>query len=331
MNIAILTQPLYDNYGGILQNYALQQVLKEMGHTPVTIDWHYTLAWKWYIRGLARSLIKRAPYRPFVKKRPPLFDSFVHEFIETTPTVIRYRRSQLKGADAVVVGSDQVWRFEYNRCTLTDMFLGFAKGFQGLKIAYAASFGLDEWDAPAELRKVCSGLSKLFDYVSVREESAVSLCCNELGISAVQMPDPVLLLPSSAYHSLSKNVPRCNQPFICAYVLDNSPAIERKIQEIHEGTGYPVRLFSVGKTATLSIPEWLAQFRDAGYVITDSYHGALFSIIFGKEYSLVENEVRGSARFKQLGSISDLRLENNRGRAFLKEALSLCPTGTTKH
>ena len=330
MNIAILTQPLYDNYGGILQNYALQQVLKEMGHNPVTIDFHCTLALKWYLRGIARALIKGTPYRPYVKKRPSLFDSFVREYIETTPAVIRYRRSQMKGVDAVVVGSDQVWRFEYNQRTLTDMFLGFAKDYQGLKIAYAASFGLDDWDAPMALRKTCSKLSKSFDYVSVREEAGVRVCNNELGISAVQMPDPVLLLPASAYHSLCKDIPHSNQPFICVYVLDNSPAIEKKIQAIQERTGYPARLFSAGNLATLSIQEWLAQFRDAGYVITDSYHGALFSMVFGKEYSLVENKERGSARFKQLRAITDLKQESIRGQAFLKAALSRCPSDTTK-
>ena len=330
MNIAILTQPLYNNYGGILQNYALQKVLKELGHNPVTIDWHNTLALKWYLRGLARSLIKHAPYRPFVRKRPSHIDSFIHDYIETTPSVIRYHRSQLRGVDAVVVGSDQVWRFEYNRSTLTDMFLGFARDYKGLRIAYAASFGLDDWDAPASLRRACSALSKSFDYVSVREESGVSLCNKELGVDAVQMPDPVLLLKASDYLDLCKEIPQCAQPFICAYVLDSNPVIDSKIQQIQERTGYPVRRFSIGAAATWTVQEWLAQFRDAGHVVTDSYHGALFSTIFGKEYSLVENEVRGRARFTQLREITDLNHEYNRGRSFLKEALSRGLVDTTK-
>lgn len=325
MNIAILTQPLYDNYGGILQNYALQQVLKEMGHNPVTIDWHYTLTLKWYLRGLARSLIKHAPYTSFIKKRPPCYDCFVREYIETTKAVTHYRRSLLEGKDAVVVGSDQVWRFQFNHSTLTDMFLGFAKDFQGLKIAYAASFGLDDWDAPVELRRICSDLSKSFDYVSVREGSGVSLCDKELGISAVRMPDPVLLLKDTDYLELCKEIPKSGQPFICTYVLDDNPIIDNTIHEVQNRTGYPVRRFTIGSAATWTVQEWLAQFRDAGYVITDSYHGALFSMIFGKEYSLIENEERGSARFKQLRAIKDLALENSLGRAFLKEALS----GTT--
>ena len=323
MNIAIITQALSDNYGGILQNYALQQVLKELGHDPVTIDWQYTLDLKWYLRSLVRSLIKHAPYRHLVKRRSPHFESFVSRYIKTTPIVARYRKSQLKGMDAVVVGSDQVWRFEYNRTTLADMFLDFAGDFKGPRIAYAASFGLDVWDAPASLRRTCSALAKLFDHVSVREESGVNLCNKELGIDAVQMPDPVLLLKASDYLDLCKEVPESAEPYICAYVLDSNPVIDSEIQAIQERMGYPVRRFTIGSAATWTVPEWLALFRDAAYVITDSYHGTLFSMIFGKEYTLVENHLRGNARFQQLRKITDLDQEYKRGRAFLEEAL--CP------
>ena len=321
MKIAIVTLPLMENYGGILQNYALQQVLKELGHDPVTIDYQPTLAFKWYFRGILRMMVKGVPYRKFFLDRPAVYDAFVKEHIRTTPVVRSYRQRLLRDADAVIVGSDQVWRYLYNKRRLPDMFLRFARGFKGRKVVYAASFGTDTWDAPEKVRDLCSRLSKQFDSISVREDSGVCTCREHLHREAVQMPDPVLLLTGSDYLDLCKDVPRDERGFILSYLLDDNPVAEEKVSELQEQTGFPVKRCTGGSSSVLSIPEWLALFRDARHVVTDSYHGLVFSRLFEKPCALFENEERGSARYRQVTAVTDLKQEYVRGRAFLKEAL----------
>ena len=322
MKVAIVTLPLMDNYGGILQNYALQRALMELGHDPFTVDLISSLRFKWYFRGILRMLVKGTPYRHLHKKRTACYDGIIREYIRKTPVVYRYRKGLLRDVDAVVVGSDQVWRFLYNDNRLPDMFLHFADGFKGRRIAYAASFGTDVWDAPERLKGTCSKLAGRFDRVSVREDSGVEICRRDLGIDAVQMPDPVLLLPKSAYLEICREVPVSHQGYIGAYILDDSPFIEERIKDLQSEYGYPVKRFSSGASSTLGLAGWLALFRDAGYVVTDSYHGALVSKILGKRYVLLVNEERGSARFSQLEAIRDLQAEYERGRRFLEDALA---------
>ena len=322
MKTAIITQPLMENYGGILQNYALQQALMDLGHEPVTIDWLPTLEIKWYLRGILRTLFMGIPYRRFFKSRSSLFSGFIEENIRKTRTVRIYRNSLLKGMDAVIVGSDQVWRYIYNRHTVKDMFLGFARGFRGRRIAYAASFGLDYWDVPERLQSRCIRLARKFYRISVREESGIQLCMKHFGMDAVRMPDPIFLLPAEKYLKLCEDLPKSTEKFIAAYVLDDTPSAELQVRHMQESFNLPVRRCSWGDGATLTVKEWLAMLRDAEYVVTDSFHCAVISRLFGKEYGIIENPTRGKARFAQLESTSDLKEELSRGRGFLKEVLS---------
>ncbi|MEE0975240.1 MAG: polysaccharide pyruvyl transferase family protein, partial [Muribaculaceae bacterium] len=120
MKIGIVTQSLLGNYGGILQNFALQQVLKKLGHEPMTIDyvlsnsaWRYFRhSTKFHIRRLLGKLKpgETAPAR--LRTRKPDIDAFVKKHIVTTQMVERYERNVVEqhGMGALVVGSDQVWR-----------------------------------------------------------------------------------------------------------------------------------------------------------------------------------------------------------------------------
>ena len=322
MKTAIITQPLMENYGGILQNYALQQVLIDLGHEPVTIDWLPTLELKWYLRGIRRTLFMGIPYRRLLKSRSTLFSGFIEENIRKTRVVRVYRKGLLRGMDAVIVGSDQVWRYIYNKHSVRDMFLGFAGGFKGRRIAYAASFGLDYWDVPERLQSRCVRLARKFDRISVREESGIRLCMEHFGMEAVRMPDPIFLLPAEKYLDLCKDIPKSDEDFMAAYVLDNDPASETQVLQLQESFNLPVRRCSWGAGATLTVKEWLGMLRDARIVVTDSFHCAVISKLLGKEYRIIENPTRGTARFAQLEAISDFTEERARGREFLKEALS---------
>lgn len=313
MKIAIVTQALLENYGGILQNYALQQTLKAIGHSPATIDFHpltnfyneFPRVFGSWLKTLYLRFFKHTK-RHFArfhqpKQRHSLFENFVSQNFELTESVNEYNKDflQKNNLDLVIVGSDQVWRPNMNLC-IEDMFLAFANDFPIKRISYAASFGVDEWEYTPKQTKVCSALAKKFNAISVREESGVKLCKEHLGVNATWVLDPTLLLKKEDYLKLCQEVPVNSSCFMAVYVLNLNDSVKATYESIAKEKNLEVKYFAADANATLSIPEWLAMFRDASYVVTDSFHGTVFSIIFEKEFKCIYNETRGVARFESL-------------------------------
>lgn len=307
--IAIVTQPLHNNYGGLLQNFALQKILQKNGCSVVTIDCMKNVAlplWR-YIRSWIKSCFlffipnKRRKFARFSHKsfRNNWAKDFVSKWIRLTPLCYQYEKGLSTNCDAIIVGSDQVWRPRYNY-QIEDMFLKFAENVQIKRIAYAASFGVDNWEYTPKQTKVCSALAKKFDAISVREESGVKLCREFLGVDATWVLDPTLLLKKEDYLPICEDVPICKEKYLAVYVLDENEKVTVTYEKEAATRGLVVKKFHADSKSTLTVPEWLAMFRDASFVVTDSFHGTVFSIIFGKEFKCVYNKGRGSARFESL-------------------------------
>lgn len=311
MRIGILTQALTTNYGGILQNYALQTVLKDMGNEVWTIDIGKS-KWKtWYIhtfKTVVKILLgRKSKFLPTPTKKRRLerpLRRFVNANMRLTQprTTLPMRRTLLKYQfDCLVVGSDQVWRPMYNYGYINDMFLDFAKDIKIKRIAYAASFGTDKWEYTKEEEKTCSVLANMFDGISVREKSAINLCHKHLGIEATHILDPTLLLKKDDYLSLCLSIEK-REPFIFAYILDKNSKKVEDIKNFAKSKGLPYFIKSAGPVVANedSIELWLSYFRDACYIITDSFHGTAFSIIFNKEFYVYGNDERGNSRFESM-------------------------------
>ena len=305
MKIGIITQPLLSNYGGVLQNFALQSVLKKLNKESITIDYIYNLPFYRYLLSLLKTVILRlfGRKRPFAKKekRNKLFNKFIQNYVIKTKRVDHFSSVLLEknNIDVLIVGSDQVWRPKYNH-KIEDVYLKFAEKMPVKRIAYAASFGVDEWEYSLKQTEDCSDLAKKFDAISVREESGVKLCKEHLGIDATWVLDPTLLLDKEDYNEVCKEVPVAKENFLAAYVLDKNDAIRAQCESIAAEHGLTLKYFEANSSATLSVPEWLAMFRDASFVVTDSFHGTVFAILFSKEFKCLYNKSRGSARFDSL-------------------------------
>lgn len=307
MRIGIITQPLLSNYGGILQNYALQQVLIRMGHKPITIDLlppqHRKDKIKHYILSLLHLRWPDKWESPNRRKRNIL--RFTSKNIKTTHPVRKYNGVivNLYRLDILIAGSDQIWRPIYNKYYadhLYDEYFKFVESSPLGKIVYAASFGTDEWEYSQEQTETCRLLIHKANAVSVREKSGVELCRQYFGIGAQWVLDPTLLLDAEDYERLCAHIPRAEQSFIAAYLLDVDEKLTDRVKALARELELPLRFFSAGETKTLSVEEWLAMFRDATYVITDSFHGTVFSIIFNKPFISVGNSSRGMSRFLSL-------------------------------
>lgn len=320
MNIGIVTQPLGDNYGGLLQNWALQQVLVKLGHSPITLDAYSRLPLSTYLVKLAATATLKClgrkqmswPYKPQKGKRYHCSDittDFIRNSIKTTEPFYYYNSQLIKDydLDAVVVGSDQVWRPIFNP-RIADMFLDFAKKHDIKKVAYAASFGTDQWEFSPEQTLVCKKLVQEFKAVSVRENSGIQLCQKHLDVNCRLVLDSTLLLTSDDYSKLITDVPVNAEEFIAVYCLDKTEDKVSIFDSISEKYNLPLHVFSAHDNISLSVEKWLAVFRDAKVVITDSFHGTVFSILFHKPFYTILNPHRGNERFTSL--LSSLHLDN---------------------
>lgn len=316
MKIGIITQPLNANYGGLLQNYALQQVLKRLGHDPITIDYRYKMPlWFWVLCTMKSMLFcfipgKRRRFLPLpkIKPRKDLIAQFVDAYINLTNEVSEYKKELLKRyqLNGLIVGSDQVWRPIINKYCLYDCYLGFAKGEDLVKVAYAASFGVDSWEYSSKQTKRCKDLIRQFSAISVREQSGIALCERYLGCKAIEVLDPTLLLSAQDYSYICKDVPQHDEPFLAAYILDMDEDKRKAVELYASFLHLPVLYVTAGNNLSLSVSEWLALFRDASFVVTDSFHGTVFSIINHKDFVSLDNKGRGSSRFESLLSKLDL-------------------------
>lgn len=332
MRIGILTLPLHTNYGGILQAYALQTVLERMGHEVVIIDEpirQQETTCKQIIKRIIKKIIGRPTtilWEKYFYDSYPIISINIRRFIDSyLKCIVVDSPSELKEQDfdAIIVGSDQIWRPKYY-FHIENAYLRFAKDWKSLKrIAYAPSFGTDEWEYTDEQTNAFSLLLKRFDAVSVREESGINLCKEHLGVVPQLVLDPTLLLSKDDYCKLIDRAnPKSHKGKLLNYVLDNSDSISRLINYVSSERN--IQPFSVnGKPFTEgtkaeecvkpSIESWLRGFRDADFVITDSFHACVFSIIFNKPFCVVGNKARGMARFYSLLKIfhQEFRLIEN--------------------
>lgn len=319
MKIGIVTQPLHNNYGGLLQNFALQQVLKRFGHEPKTIDFVGRVSFTRYLLSTCKQLLisvlkcRRPQIKPYVAIptfRNSIMTDFVNNHIDTTRIVHSYTKEIINEErfDAVITGSDQVWRPIYNRY-IEDMYLKFVPN-SIKKIAYAASFGVDTWEYNSRQTRRCSKYAKRLDAISVRESTGIALCNNYLGVDATCVLDPTILAGAEAYKPLLKEKTE-EQDYMFAYILDITPEKQAYVESMAKSKGLKAIIKSADKNATLSIEEWLSMIANSSMVVTDSFHGTVFSILFHKEFYSIVNIARGGTRFASL--LSPLGLEHRMG------------------
>lgn len=328
MKIGILTLPLHTNYGGILQAYALQTVLERMGHEVYLIEerrkplrlplWKVPLSY-------GKRIIKNLTGNPFpifyeqkINRETPVkrqnTDRFIDNYIKRK-IVDDFKDVKETDYNAIVVGSDQIWRPKYFP-HIRHAYLDFTEGWDIKRIAYAASFGTDEWEYTPEQTERCAKLLEAFDFVSVREKSGIDLCREHFYIEAKYVLDPTMLLSAYDYAKLfnAADTPKSNGTLLC-YILDETPektALINKIAKEKHLVPFRVNSKVENPMAPLSeriqppVEQWLRGFYDTDFVVTDSFHACVFSILFNKPFVVIGNTKRGMSRFTSLLSTFDL-------------------------
>ena len=300
-----------DNYGQLLQCYALQKYLRDAGHDAFLIRYkneEKSPLWRRLLKALNPVLlykyIKHLFHSEKVKKEQVCnnrhFDEFRKKYIRQSESLYT-TYSQLKEnppeADIYIVGSDQVWNFSFvttKNSIIHAYMLDF--GSESTKrMSYAAS-----WSMHSLSQKLINEIKPLlqkFSYVSVREEHGVELC-RQCGYErAEHVCDPTLLLEADIYRKLyqSENVQTQEQKYLFLYMLNNQCnfdiqrvydfAADRQLKVVYvTGNG----VLDKREKCFATIPEWLSLVDNAEYVVTNSFHCCVFSSLFGKKFGVVK-------------------------------------------
>lgn len=308
MKIGIVTLPLHFNYGGILQAFALQKTIENLGFKAfIIIQKPQNIKQK-----LKVFLYKKSKIYSFIKKNLIFLE--LHE---------PFHKHELMthNLKALVVGSDQVWRpcMGSNReNNVNRYFLKTDPNNCIKKIAYAASFGVDYWDFTENETKTAQKLINEFSFVSIRESSGIKLCSKCLNNSnAIHVLDPTMLVETETYiKNIVKNPFKTHKTHCFLYLLDYNNNTNKHIVEtllpkdaellIAQVERNIIKKYFRGKN---TVEDWLSAIYHSDIIITDSFHGCVFSILFHKDFYVMSNKVGGNARIQSLLSLFKL---NNR-------------------
>ncbi len=289
-----------NNYGSIITYYALSKVMDELGFTYAMI--RNPLGREIDIDSLERSHpLKFAREKYQITKLRPI--SRLHELNDFF--------------DAFLIGSDQMWNYHLSRPYQQSYFLDFADDNK-IKIAYATSFGKDRYIGPDEEKTITQRNLQRFDAISVRDDFSKRICEEDFHVPAEIVLDPVFLCPVEKYEELIAEAKdfHIDDEYIFAYILDPNPRIGASIQKIARESGKKVIVvfnqsgdkeklrsalqISDERVAYIldpTVKEWLFLYKNSVFVVTDSFHGACFSIIFKKPFIVMKNNGRGGGRF----------------------------------
>lgn len=317
--IGILTFHRAHNYGAVLQCFALQEAVKKIGGNVVVVDYTPTTIIKSYSYGFPsfagkKFLAKIKVLASFILigrrryKRYKLFNKFIETHLHLTNGGMNKFEDNTAGLDIILYGSDQIWN---DYITMDDSHF-FGDEFSGKKIAYAASAGKGDSIIKKHIKQL-----QTFDSLGVREKS-LSETLLALGFKNIIVNiDPTLLLTKIEWESFFNLRKRnCSSKYVLVYALRDRDRVVEMARNFAKGLG--LKMIEIGATVTFSKPanrldkvdpiEFLSYIYNAEYVVTTSFHGTVFSILFKKDFFTVKLNDGEDGRAENL--LSALSLED---------------------
>lgn len=288
-----------ENYGGIATYYALYRCITSMGLSVLMID-------------------PEMKGKKSTDASPNHSEKFADRHYEAiTKDFSYYHLEKLNQCcDTFVMGCDQIWNYEVSRAFGKSFYLAFTDDDKK-RISYASSFGHPISFTPSQNAEEVEQLFRRFDFISVREEGAVSVLKNEFGVESRRVLDPVFLADPKIFDEVSQESSRKEEhPYLVSYILDPTEEIREALQYAAKKLNLKLinmldgnqSKFEKNKTAlnldhiaeNLQTEDWLFYLKHSQFVITDSCHGASFALVFRKPFICIGNKKRGLDRFKNL-------------------------------
>ena len=330
------------NYGSMLQSLATGEMLEKLGYPYEFIRYTRKPTVGLILKSLdripemikgkrlnaerQRALSKYPEVASGIKRRNACFDSFMNQtFTNMSPAydTLKQLTQAAKEYDAVMVGSDQLWRPE-----------GYSTGFYNLmfvpdevpKIAYATSFGVSQ--IPEKKKKIAKTFLNRIDHISVRELRASEMIKELIGRDVPTVVDPTLLFTGEEWKKIIPSKTIVDEKYIFCYLLGSNPQHRTWVEELKKQTGYKIvtiphldefvesdiafgdhQLYDVGPA------EFVNLIRNAEFVCTDSFHGTVFSILNHKQFvtfNRFTDGTRNSRNSRIESLLSQTGLENRR-------------------
>lgn len=303
VDFAIINFWWCNDHGAILTAYALQNFLEKEGYSSELLK-----NGRGYKEQIREDGISKLFEEKYLRSSKDIYSTY-DDFFE--PSNNRKINQKYVG---FITGSDQVFRPEY---VPDSWFLTFVNG-KG-KIAASASFGVDEFvcEDNERVERIAKSLQS-FDYISVREDTGVDICKEKFNVEATHILDPVFLIGKEEYEKIIKNsTQKKENEFVFCYIRDMNSPVKNMIDNLKNDNGMEIVMCH----EKMPIEDFLYFIANCKSVVTDSYHGMCFSIIFNKDYLCVCNKMRGKTRFeslkRQIGLFDANFIEENENKGFI--------------
>lgn len=327
-SIGIITIHKINNYGSVLQAYALQKVCEDLGYKVEIIDYDFPNKFhqnnkystasdtqpnepKWIKALFAKALVRQHKgIRLFIDKYQNLSSNKYHKVEDFTANPPTY--------DVYITGSDQLWSPRH--CNGDPAFMLYFAPDNALKISYAASIGSNA--IPEELKNAYIGLLSRYKHISVRENTGADVICSLINKEATVVLDPTLLLNKDEWNKIATPKRLVKKKYILCYFLNYTfnafPYVDELARDMQKQTGYeivrvarpPHKLSFINTTYQIgaSPEEFLALVRDAEIVLTTSFHGTAFAVNYGKPVFTVVQD-RNASDSRQVSLMHNLGLD----------------------
>lgn len=343
MKTGILTFHFSDNYGAALQAYALRRWFVEHGHQASFIDYRPA-----HIEHGGRLSLPTSPAKikanlkvvylalsSFVNRhfgsqsQKQKFTSFRQQYLGIVDDLkVQDNDEALAAArsfDLIVAGSDQIWSPSQHFGFDPNYFLAFANGFRARKVSYAASFGRDKISSSEAAQ--LPNLLKNLDAISVRETSGVALVKQAIGRQTANVPDPTLL--HGDYSELTNRSASAQEgSYVFCYALRSPDNIRQTADLVSSRLDCPIlsahnphrRWVEIGKTVYPDPAEWVSLLKNARFVVTNSFHGTVFSLLFRKPFVVAGlTGEKASANARAINLLRAVNLENRFAPSFSEQ------------
>lgn len=324
MKIGIVTFHFVPNSGAVLQCWALQEKLNELGYEAEVINYqprYHTEKYRPLKNPLSKgagSLLNRFKIMYYDRNalerwnRLKKYGEFCQNLMLST--IVRGENDWYKihpeTYDAIICGSDQIWNIFITNGSFDRVYFADIPGFSGKKISYAASIG--ETDLENNYESLQELLSD-FSSISVREKSDMERLASVIDSHISVVPDPTFLLPQTRYDAMQQ---RLDTPehYILVYAFGKEDILTKTIDYVGRIMGIPIISISPYKIQTKMKSKWekgvgpgefLYYISHADYIVTNSFHCSVFSILYNKQFCVVKHPTR-NARIDNLMAISGI-------------------------
>lgn len=359
MKLGIITFHFAHNYGAVLQTYALQSYLEECGHDVCVIDYRPKVLVDSYRVFNIKFILSSNPIKCLKKlfytypttlkerlSRYKMFESYIKSTFSLVPI------NKLSDIDCFILGSDQIWNKKLTNGFDKIYWGAFKKRDNQRVISYAASMEIQK-NITVEESNVIKGYLSQIESISVRENLLRSTLAPLSNKDIAVVLDPTLLIDREHWHKMAKCPTNAPKKYILLYMANDDVRRYAKIigkehdMEIVDLLVDAGQILTKNTFASQTPEEFVGWFKNASYILTTSFHGLAFSIIFEKSFNIISRakspNSRASDLLEALGALERLcevgvspkfetinyqvintKLENlqSYSRKFIKEAIS---------